>query len=133
MNSEEVKDLFEEANNINNFIYNGVFDYNTTKQNIDKVKVRFNEDDHYDAAGTHKVSFDTCIGHYGSSSCSGQLRIRDSKRFWKYFDDFINQHKITILKFIQKKLEDEAAKNISEIKNQIKELQSLVDIYDKNV
>ena len=100
-------------------------------QDCDKHGLGFNLDDRFNAARSHSVSFDSWKGYYGNSSCSSYLRdIYNTDKFWKYFDEYLNDHKEEILNYISYKFNDEIIKNVDVIKGEIDDLNNIIKELD---
>ena len=106
------------------------------KGNIDKYHAAFNCDGRWKMCGEHKVFYDSNYGYYGNSSCYSQIELPQSTWpiFWKYFDEYLNENKDTILNAVCAKMRDALCKETDVIQDEIDKLTMFMDALkqDKN-
>jgi hypothetical protein len=124
MEYSDFLELKDDLENVKYFLEKG---YHEPKGKVDKVGVGFNVDGRFKACDGIELHYDSYRGSYGCSDCSTQLRIDNSKRFWKYFLMYLNENQFSILDFIADKMKEEMGKNTDAIKKKIAELNQILE------
>ena len=103
-------------------------EYLSKEPTCDKHDLGFNRDNRFRALKTHNVSLDSWKGFYGdSSSCTYLSNICNEDKFWRYFDNYLNEHKEEILNYISNKFNDAIKTNINVIEEKVKNLNKLIE------
>ena len=124
MDLKEIKKLNRDAKTLDTFFKR--YNEKISEPTCDKYEAKFNGDDRWCFAGKHAISFNTRYGYYGNSSCSTFDTISNDKLFWKFFDEFVNDKKEEIFKYISDKFKKEIKKNTQVIEEEITELNNFL-------
>lgn len=131
MNAQEILSLIKESKNIESA-------YPRWKDTIkspdcDKYHFEFNIDDRFESCGKHTMFLSTKIGWFGNSGSTRSFDIDKSHRdkFWKYFDDYCNNHIQEIMEYIANKFMKNAIDNLDILKNEAISLNEIIETLEK--